>query len=127
MSDPYRVILLVLSKARGNLEVTKVAIKEKCNRFRNKNNKTKNEVLATTRTPDLSHLTIFAYGQKQTCQALKDSATRTATINKEAEGDCVCMCTHVHACTRSCSNNRVVLYLGILRQNPLMTVLYSVA
>jgi len=41
VSDPYRVILLVLSKARGNLEVIMVAIKEKCNRFRNKNNKTK--------------------------------------------------------------------------------------
>jgi len=65
-------------------------------------------VLASTRTPDLSHLTIFAYGQKQICQALKGSAPRTATINKEAEGDCVCMCTHVHAHT--CMHVPAVLF-----------------
>jgi hypothetical protein len=53
-------------------------------------------VLAPTHAPDLSHLTIFANGQKQICQALKGSAPRTATIT-EAEGDCVCMCAHVHA------------------------------
>jgi len=29
VSDPYRVILLVLSKARGNAEVIKVAIQER--------------------------------------------------------------------------------------------------
>jgi len=57
-------------------------------------------VLATTRTSDLSHLTIFAYGQKQTCQALKGSATRTATINKKTEG-IVCVC--VHTCTHTCA------------------------
>jgi hypothetical protein len=32
----HRVILPVLSKARGNVEVIKVAIKEKWNRFRKK-------------------------------------------------------------------------------------------
>jgi hypothetical protein len=29
VSDPYTVILLVLSKARGNVEVIKVVIKER--------------------------------------------------------------------------------------------------
>lgn len=45
---------------------------------------------------------------KNKCQALKGSAPRTATINKEAEEDCVCMCTHVHA--RMCVHVPTVLF-----------------
>jgi len=88
--------------------------------------------LTSTHAPDLSHMTFFANEQKQICQALKGSAPRTATITKRQRGTvCVCvhMCTHTCACMypQFCSNNWVVLYSGILRQNPLMTVLYSAA
>jgi hypothetical protein len=74
----------------------------------------KNEVLASTCAPNLSHLTIFANGQKQICRALKGSAPRTATITKRQRW-IVCACVHTCMLTcacmypQFCSNNRVVL------------------